>query len=158
MTDKVDRSGPRVEYARRQTDHIRQAEGYRAHEHRLGNLRAVVFLATLVVLWLVVVVHLFHPGWLLVFPVIFFVLGTIHDRTGSRRQSAERRAAFYQRALAGLDGTWRSARRGGSRSSTQLRRSGSPAMRSAVFRTKPSRSARGTSRFTSPISRASAAV
>ncbi len=106
MTDKVDRSGPRVEYARRQTDRIRQAEGYRAHEHRLGNLRAVVFLATLVVLWLVVVLHLFHPGWLLVFPAIFFVLGTIHDRTASRRQSAERRAAFYQRALARLDGTW----------------------------------------------------
>jgi len=106
MTNKVDRSEPRVEYARRQTDHLRRAEHYRAREQRLGNLRAVVFLATLVALWLVVVSHLFHPGWLLVPPAIFFLLGTIYDRTRRRRESAERRAAFYTRALARLDGTW----------------------------------------------------
>jgi hypothetical protein len=106
MTNKVDRSEPRVEYARRQTDRRHQAEGFLAREHRLGNLRAVVFLATLVVLWLVVVLHLFHPVWLLVFPVIFFVLGILHDRTRRRRESAERRAAFYTRALTRLDGTW----------------------------------------------------
>jgi hypothetical protein len=106
MTNKVERSEPRVEYTRRQAYHSSRAKAYRAHEQRLGNIRMVVFLAALVALWLVVVSHLFHAGWLLVPAAVFAVLGGLHQRTQRRRTSAERRAAFYTRALTRLDGTW----------------------------------------------------
>jgi predicted ATPase len=106
MTNKVDRSEPRVEYTRRQGNHQRRADASLATENLLGNLRMGLFLGALVTLWLVVVSHLFHAVWLLVPAGIFVILGVRHERARRRRQSAERRAAFYTRALARLDGTW----------------------------------------------------
>ena len=77
MTNKVDRSEPRVEYAGRQENHHRRADAFLATEYRLGNLRLALFFAALVALWLVVVSHLFHAAWLLVPAGIFVMLQPI---------------------------------------------------------------------------------
>ena len=55
-----------------------------------------MFLATLVVLWLVVVLHLFLPVWLLVFPVIFFVLGILVLLTVRGERGREEARAFAE--------------------------------------------------------------
>ncbi len=103
---KVDRSKPRVEYAARLAILEKLAGNLRAKEARLGNIRMALFLAGLVMLWLVAATRTLSPWWLLVVVAAFAALGLVHDRVRRRREPAERRAAYNARGLDRIDGTW----------------------------------------------------
>ena len=77
---KVDRSKPRVEYAARLAILEKLAGNLRAKEARLGNIRMALFLAGLVMLWLVAATRTLSPWWLLVVVAAFAALGLVHDR------------------------------------------------------------------------------
>jgi hypothetical protein len=97
---------PEAEYAARLAERSARAARLLAREKRLSNARLGVFLAGLAVAGLVFGARLV-PGIWLVPPVLGFVALVVwHDRVIRARQRADRAAAFYQRGLARLAGTW----------------------------------------------------
>ena len=99
-------AAPREEYAHR-LDMRRTALAIREKWHRsLGYLRLLVVLAAAAIAFAAFERGAFS-GWWLVVPVVVFVwLGGRLQRVETERSTLSRAVAFYERALARLDGHW----------------------------------------------------
>ena len=97
---------PRAEYTRRlaarQDDALRWA---RADDAAVRARQALAALAA-VLAWFAFWARTLSAWWLAVPAAVFVVLAVVHGRVIRRRQSAERRVAFYQRGIARLDHRW----------------------------------------------------
>ena len=97
---------PRTEYARRLEDR-RTATARHERRHRtIGNLRLLVFAAAAAVAWLAWWRGMLSPLWLILPAAGFVYLVVWHERVLRSRRAGERAAAYYERALARLDGKW----------------------------------------------------
>ena len=106
---------PREEYRRRESRHREQAARAAWREEAIARARLGVALAAALIAWLA-----FGAGWLspwgLAAPAAAFAaLVVLHARARADRRRAERRATFYRRGLARLDGQWAGAGRRGER-------------------------------------------
>jgi hypothetical protein len=97
---------PSENYARRLE--ARRADlSIRVRRHAsAGNLRAIVFFAAVAMAFAVFARHMFPQWWLLVPISAFWWLGLRLHRAKSERTSFTRSVAFYERALARLNGAW----------------------------------------------------
>ncbi len=77
----------------------------RWHFH-LGNFRAGIFFATLVVAYLAFTRQLFSAWWLLIPAAVIFWLGGRLQRSETEQRTLARAVAFYERSLQRLDGRW----------------------------------------------------
>ena len=73
---------------------------------RLGNIRLVLFLTTLVMAWTSFREHSFSFWWLLAPIAAFTVVAVYHSRILRVRKTAERSVRFYERALARIEDRW----------------------------------------------------
>ncbi|MBY0524952.1 MAG: hypothetical protein K2R98_16220 [Gemmataceae bacterium] len=108
-------SVPHEEYGRR-------LAGYREMEARqvrreavVGNGRVIVFVSGGVLLYLVFGAWLLNALWLAVPLVAFIVLVLFHETVRRGQRQAQRGIAYYQRALARLDGQWAGTGQSGDR-------------------------------------------
>ena len=97
---------PRGEYARRLAAR-RTALDEAARQHvRFGNLRVAVFAASLAAAYAAFAHHLFSAWWLLAAAAAFLWVGARLDQAVRACARLDRAIAFYERALARLDGRW----------------------------------------------------
>ncbi|HEX4770554.1 MAG TPA: hypothetical protein VH351_06980 [Bryobacteraceae bacterium] len=97
---------PSAEYQRRRTI-AETAEHLLERRFRLlGNLRLLLAIGTLFILWIALSQHLVSP-WLALLPVVAFVLVAIwHQLIIRRRNAARRAAAYYKEGLERLRDNW----------------------------------------------------
>ena len=94
------------EYARRLGARRGEAERESRRAAVVSNLRLLVFVAGVVVAWLVFGTQALAPVWLAPPIAGFVVLLVVHDRLLRARARAMSSVALYQRALARLEGRW----------------------------------------------------
>ena len=97
---------PHAEYARRFAERQKEQQRCIQLDHRICNIRLMVFLAGLGFVWFVL-----RPGmlsWGCILPVILGFAGLViaHERVKHQRLHAERSVAFYDRGLARLEDRW----------------------------------------------------
>ena len=86
-------------YTSQLTERQREAEALKGRERSISMSR-------LVVIGIAITVAFWNPVVALIPVVVFVVLAIWHERVVRRRKRAENRAAFYQRGMARLEGTW----------------------------------------------------
>jgi hypothetical protein len=102
----MDSRDPRAEYTQR-LEARRAAAALHERRHRtIGNLRLLIFIAAAVLAWLAWWRGALSPLWLLLPAAAFVGLVVWHERVLRARRARERAAAYYERALARLDGKW----------------------------------------------------
>ena len=102
----VARADPRAEYTRNlESRRASLADATRQHI-RFGNLRLGAVAAGLLMAYAAFAHHLFSGWWLLAPAVAFFWTGGRLERAINSRARFGRAVAFYERALARLDGHW----------------------------------------------------
>src|SRR5207244_12343525 len=106
---------PKDEYGRRESLHQERAANSRRFEERISRARLGVALTAALIAWLAFGAAVLSPWWLAAPVVAFVALVAVHGRVRWRRRQAERRAAFYHRGLARLDGQWAGAGAAGAR-------------------------------------------
>ncbi len=106
MAETGQAADPRREYSQR-AEGRREALASGQGRHRmLGNLRALVFVAGAVLLYVILGPHALSPWWLTA-PAFAFVAVTLGlDRAERRIAKLTRAVTFYDRGLARLDGSW----------------------------------------------------
>ena len=99
-------SDPHAEYARRFAERQKEQQRCIQLDHRIGNIRLLVFLAGLGFVWFVLRPGMLSWGWIL--PVILGFAGLViaHERVKQQRLHAERSVVFYDRGLARLEDRW----------------------------------------------------
>ena len=107
MVDHQSRSaGPREEYECR-LDERRTSLAVNEKRHRIsGYLRLLTVLAAALTAFAAFDRGALSAWWLLVPVVVFFLLGGVLQRIETERTKLSRAVAFYERALARLDGRW----------------------------------------------------
>jgi MutS domain V len=75
------------------------------HE-RIGAVRLILGVVTLVVAWAVLFERAFSPGWLLVPIVAFGVLVLYHGSIRRKRVAADRAASYYRHGIARIEDRW----------------------------------------------------
>ena len=103
---EASRADPHAEYARRRDERAHEAAGRARLVRLVSNLRLVVFVAGLVLVWLVFGADALAPGWLAAPLGAFLALVVVHDRVIRGHERAERCVAFYERGLARLEDRW----------------------------------------------------
>jgi hypothetical protein len=98
--------GVHDEYTRRLAARGGEAGIQSRHSAIVSNLRLLVFIAGVIVAWLVFGTRALSPAWLAPPIAIFVVLLVVHDRLLRARARAQRSVAFYERALARLEDRW----------------------------------------------------
>jgi hypothetical protein len=85
----------------------RAAAALHQRRHRtIGNLRLLLFIVAALAAWLAWWRGVLSPLWLLLPAAAFVGLVVWHERVLRSRRALERAAAYYERALARLDGNW----------------------------------------------------
>lgn len=97
---------PHAEYTRRLEARRAAVARHEGRHRTLGNLRLLVVLAALGIAWLALARGLFSAWWLLAPAAVFVALAVVHERVLRERRAAERAAAYYEKALARLEGRW----------------------------------------------------
>jgi hypothetical protein len=100
------RADPHAEYARRRDERAHEAAGRARLVRLVSNLRLVVFVVGLVLVWLAFGADALAPGWLAAPLGAFLALVVAHDRVIRGHERAERCLAFYERGLARLEDRW----------------------------------------------------
>jgi hypothetical protein len=95
-----------AEYTERLAARRREAEVRTQRASTVSNLRLLVFLVGGVVAWMVFASHALVAGWLAPPILLFVALLIFHDQLLRRRDRSLRSVAFYERALARLEGRW----------------------------------------------------
>ncbi|MBW1687775.1 MAG: hypothetical protein JRS35_22285 [Deltaproteobacteria bacterium] len=103
---EASRADPHAEYVRRRDERVHEAAGRARLVRLVSNLRLVVFVAGLVLVWLVFGADALAPGWLAAPLGAFLALVVVHDRVIRGHERAERCVAFYERGLARLEDRW----------------------------------------------------
>ena len=106
LSDPPRPADPHAEYARRFADLQKEQQRCIQLDHRIGNIRLMVFLAGLGFVWFVLRPEMLSWGWIL--PVILGFVGLViaHERVKRQRLQAQRSVAFYDRGLARLEDRW----------------------------------------------------
>ena len=97
---------PRRAYTERWESRRRAAARHDRHHQAIGNVRLLVFLSAAVLAWLIWGRELIGAFWLGLPAAVFACLIVIHERVLRARRVAGRAVAYYERALARLDGHW----------------------------------------------------
>ncbi len=97
---------PRAEYTQRLEARRAAVARHEGRHHSIGYLRLLVFAAAAVVAWLAWWRGALSPLWLILPAAVFIGLIVWHERVLRARRAGERAAAYYERALARLDGEW----------------------------------------------------
>src|SRR4030095_219077 len=97
---------PRANYTRRLESRRTSLAGAIRHHVMFGNLRAAVFGVGLAAAYAAFAAGLFSAWWLLAPVAAFFWAGARLERAINTRARFGRAVAFYERALARLDGQW----------------------------------------------------
>ena len=99
-------SDPRHEYAQR-LEMRRAGVARQDRRHRtIANLRLLVFVIAAILAWLAWGRGVLHAFWLALPAGAFACLVLMHDHVLRARRASERAVAYYQKALARLDGKW----------------------------------------------------
>lgn len=106
---------PHAEYTRRLAARRETVGRLERMEERLGLLRLGCVITAAVVGWFAFRDAALSPWWIAAPLAAFVLLVARHWDVTAARERAERGAAFYQRGLARLDGTWMGAGEGGAR-------------------------------------------
>jgi hypothetical protein len=106
---ELDDTTPRAEYLRRHEDRRGTAERQERRVRALADARLAVFVAGLVIAWLVLGAGWLSAGWLTLPVVLFVILVVLFERASRARRHAGRAAAFYEAGLARLDDRWAGA-------------------------------------------------
>ncbi|GIW78344.1 MAG: DNA mismatch repair protein [Gemmatales bacterium] len=102
----MESANPQLEYERRlQSASTVKSEVDRL-EAKVGNGRVAVFFAGLAATYLVFVVGVLSPLWLVLFVVSFLALAAWHERVQKACHLAHQRVRWYQLALERLEGKW----------------------------------------------------
>jgi hypothetical protein len=97
---------PSEEYKQRQKARESQVAHFEKLHRRIGNLRLLIVVAALIVLWLSIYRDAFSPWWLLaVFP-LFIAVAIVHAKVLCNRSCAERAVGFYRDGLARIEDRW----------------------------------------------------
>ncbi len=73
---------------------------------RLGNLRLLVVIATLIAAWFALHSEAFSPWWLLLAPTAFLAIAILHAKVLRDRACAQRAVDFYRKGLARIEDRW----------------------------------------------------
>ncbi len=106
---------PGAEYARRLEVQGRVVAAFERRHIALGNAQLGVAIAGIAAAWMAVGRHWFAPWWLLVAVAAFAALALVHEAAIRGRRRAERRASFYEKSLARIEGRWAGQGDGGER-------------------------------------------
>ena len=102
----MDSRDPRAEYTQR-LEARRAAAALHERRHRtIGNLRLLVFMLAAAMAWLAWWRGVLSPFWLILPAGAFIGLLVWHERVLRARRARERAVAYYEQALARLDGRW----------------------------------------------------
>jgi len=97
---------PLAEYTSRRDARQLVVERQKAREGRFADARMTVFVAGLVMVFLLLGPKVLAPYWLALPLVAFIALVIAHDRVAHERKRAERAVAFYDLGLARLGDAW----------------------------------------------------
>ncbi len=97
---------PLDEYKKRQQAREAQVAHFENLHVKMGNLRLVVVVATLIAGWFSLYRHSFSAWWLLAAAVLFLVIAILHARVLHQRFCTERAVTFYQNGLARIEDRW----------------------------------------------------
>jgi hypothetical protein len=97
---------PREEYARRLEARRSVSTRLVRWERRIADARLIIFLAGLVMGWLVFGTDRLAPGWLLVPAGLFVSLIVVHERVRRAGHGASRAVMFYEKGLARVEDGW----------------------------------------------------
>jgi MutS domain V len=100
---------PRQELSRRASARRDEIVRLDRADRRLGRGRLAVFAAGAALAWLALGAHRASAGWLVAPLGAFVALAVLHDRVLRARDRARRAVAFYERALARLEGRFAGA-------------------------------------------------
>ena len=97
---------PSAEYKKRRQDRETQVAYFEKLHIRLGNLRLLVVIATLIAAWFAFHRDAFSPWWLLLALALFLAIAIFHAKVLLRRACAERAVDFYRKGLARIEDRW----------------------------------------------------
>ncbi len=113
MSEILDNPG--AEYAQRLKAQSQVAAELERRHISLGNAQLALAAAGVAVAWMALARHWFEPWWLLLPVAVFAAIAWPHSRVIRARKRAERRAAFYEKGIARLEGRWAGQGDGGER-------------------------------------------
>jgi hypothetical protein len=97
---------PSEEYAQRIKDKQSRVAQFQQIHIRLGNLRLLLAIVTVIVAWASIWEHLLSPLWLVAPIAVFVGIASYHSQILRSRELAERSVAFYERGLARVEDRW----------------------------------------------------
>jgi hypothetical protein len=97
---------PTQEYQRRLQEREARAAQHEKTHIRLGNIRLVLFLTAVVMVWESFRAHALSAWWLAIPLVAFAAVAVYHSRVLRARDLALRAAAFYRQGLARIEDRW----------------------------------------------------
>jgi hypothetical protein len=99
-------SSPEDEYRQRLSAREGRVQELEGVHIRIGNLRLLIVVATLIGAWLSLGRGLFSSWWLLLGAAAFLALIIVHSRVLRKKVCAERAVAFYRRGLDRMEDRW----------------------------------------------------
>ncbi|MGD0445448.1 MAG: mismatch repair protein [Edaphobacter sp.] len=97
---------PSEEYKHRQQAREMQVAYFEKQHIRLGNLRLLLVVATLIAAWFSLHRNAFSPWWLLLALTAFLAIAIVHTKILRNRACAERAVDFYRKGLARIEDRW----------------------------------------------------
>ncbi len=97
---------PSEEYKKRQLAREAQVGHFEKIHRRLGNIRLLLVIATLIAAWFSLHRDAFSPWWLLLALVVFLAIAILHAKVLRQRACAERAVDFYRKGLARIEDRW----------------------------------------------------
>ena len=97
---------PAEEYKQRLQAREHRVAQFEKQHIRIGNLRLLIVLATLIVAWFSLERDAFSPWWLLVCLALFLALLIYHAKVLRNKVCTERAVDFYRRGLARIEDRW----------------------------------------------------
>ncbi len=106
---------PQSEYHQRLDRQRARIAALSRQDELLGYARLGAAFSGVFLFWLIFIHHTGHPIWMVAPIAVFAALATIHQRALRGLQTARAAAAFWERGLARLNGTWPGQGEDGSR-------------------------------------------
>jgi len=99
-------TSPSEQYLHRRQARQLQVEHFESIHIRLGNLRLVLVLAEIALLWIYLQSHSFGSGWLAAPVLLFIAVAVYHAKILQRQAVAKRAVDFYNRGIARIEDRW----------------------------------------------------
>ncbi len=97
---------PSEEYVQRLRGCESQVTRHEQIHIRLGNIRLILVLLAVIMLWGSLRDHYFSPWWVVVPVAAFIAIAAYHSRILRSRELAQRAVAFYEKGLARIEDRW----------------------------------------------------